>query len=99
MRFHSQNLHDRHGSIWTFGRCWWNLTERVVRAEITPDTPIPHPGKGENSWDCGEDAIHSLTCQASTTHDAVGEIVKAVLRSRYRYGGLMWRSATVDVAH
>lgn len=80
---------DFEESVWTFPR--WPWPTRRLGCTITPDTPIPCPGKGENSWDCGEDAIHSLSCSATTTHDAVGEIVKSVMRDRHRYGGLAWR--------
>lgn len=70
---------------------WPFVWRRILRAEITPKTPIPSPGKGENSWDCGEDATHSLTCTASTVEEAVGKMVQSVMRSRLRYGGKKWR--------
>ncbi|HEX5426636.1 MAG TPA: hypothetical protein VFW94_24200 [Candidatus Acidoferrales bacterium] len=73
---------------WPFG---W---KRFLRADITPDTPIPFPGKGESAWDCGEDAMHSLTCTSTTDWEAIGAAVQSVMRSRIRYGGMNWRPAT-----
>lgn len=48
---------------------------------------IGFPGKGENAWDCGDDAIFSLSGPAQTVEDAVGKVVSSVLRNRKRYGG------------
>ena len=49
---------------------------------------IPVPGKGENSWDCGEDATFSLSCPSTTISEAIGEMVKSCMRTRERYAGL-----------
>jgi hypothetical protein len=79
----------------TWKRPRWPWPKRIVRCDITPDTPIPFPGKGENSWDCGEDATHSMTCMASTEYEAVAKLVESVLRDRHRHGGKQWRPAKV----
>jgi len=76
--------------IWKRSRLPWNSIRRVG-CEIKPDVPVPFPGKGENSWDCGEDATHSMSCSATTEHEAVSHFVESILRSRYRHGGNMWR--------
>jgi hypothetical protein len=68
---------------------------RSRRAEVTPLKPIPFPGKGENSWDCGEDATHSMICSADTVEEAIGKMVASVMRDRMRYGGSKWRPQTV----
>lgn len=70
---------------------WPGVWRRIKRCTITPDTPIPVPGKGENAWDCGEDATHSLTCPAKDAHEAVVKLVSSVLEKRYRRGGKLWR--------
>lgn len=70
----------------TWKRPRW-FARRLVRADIKPLKPIPFPGKGENSWDCGEDALHGLTCPATTIEEAVARTVASVLRSRRRNGG------------
>lgn len=62
-------------------------------ADVEPKTPVPFPGKGENSWDCGEDATHSLHCSIDRPDPAlaVGEFVASVMRDRMRHGGNGWR--------
>lgn len=62
------------------------FTRKLVRTEITPDKPIPFPGKGENSWDCGEDATHSMTCPEPTALGAAIALSESVMRSRIKYG-------------
>lgn len=56
-------------------------------ADVKMHKPAPFPGKGENSWDCGEDALYSLHCKAKTIEQAISAYVEAVLRNRRRYGG------------
>jgi len=75
----------------TWKRPRWPWPLRVIRAEIIPDKPVPFPGKGENSWDCGEDATHAMTCCAKNEQEAVAAFVKSILNDRYRHGGKHWR--------
>jgi len=63
---------------------WWKI--RLLRAEVEPSNPVPVPGKGENSWDCGDDAIHSLTTPAKTVGEAVGSFFDSVDRQRSKHG-------------
>jgi hypothetical protein len=70
----------------TWKRPRW-FAKRMVRATIHTPDGIPHPGKGENSWDCGENATYSLTCPAATVEEAIAAMVESVLRSRRRHGG------------
>ncbi len=81
----------------TWKRPRW-FARRMIRAEVTPDTSIPIPGKGDNSWDCGETATHSLTTPADTVRKAVVAMVESVLRTREKHGsrhggGTSWRPA------
>lgn len=46
---------------------------------------IPVWGKGENSWDCGMDAIHGTG--GATVEEAVANLERAVHRDRKRRGG------------
>lgn len=64
----------------------WPFKKELQR--ITLDVPrgIPTEGKGENSWDCGEDATFGITCMARTLEQGVGELVGSVLRDRKRHG-------------
>jgi hypothetical protein len=75
----------------TWKRPRWPFSRSMYRANIEVEGGVPHPGKGENSWDCGEDATYSLTCKARTAEEAVGKLVGSVLSSRRRYGGRNWR--------
>jgi hypothetical protein len=83
------------GTVRMFESTWkrprWPFVRRMVRADIEVKGGIPHPGKGENSWDCDDDATYSLTCQATTPEAAVAKMVESVLRDRRRYGGRNWR--------
>lgn len=68
----------------------------VARAhiEMNKGDAIPHPGKGENSWDCGEDATYSMTCPAKTLEEAIASMIESAMRSRRRHGGSVnWRPA------
>lgn len=75
----------------TWRRPRWPFAVRNRLATIEVPGGIPQPGKGENSWDCGEDATYSLSCEARTPAQAVGRMVATVLTSRRNYGGRNWR--------
>lgn len=79
----------------TWKRPRW-FAQRIIRAEVDcKNNPIPHPGKGENSWDCGDDATYGLTTgPVRNVEDAIAQTVETVLRSRRRYGGSVnWQAA------
>jgi hypothetical protein len=57
------------------------------RTTITPAEPIPIPGKGENSWDCDDDAFYSSSIGGSNVEKGIGAMVESVLRTRRRHGG------------
>lgn len=75
------------------------LKKSRLGAMVIPEYPIPVPGKGENSWDCGEDAVFSSGCIAATYDEAIQEIKESVMRDRNKYGGgERWRpSETWDM--
>lgn len=75
----------------TWQRPRWPGEKHFTRVEIEPDEPLPIPGKGENSWDLDDDAIHSGIYPASTVEEGVRKIIESVLRSRRRYGGDNWQ--------
>jgi hypothetical protein len=62
------------------------FAQKWTRANIKPDKPIGIPGKGENAWDCDDDAIFEMSCEAATVENAVAQLVESALRTRYRYG-------------
>jgi hypothetical protein len=77
--------------VWTRPRWPWPVVERTG-ATIDMIEGVPFPGKGENSWDCGEDAIFGTGSDEPTPEAAVAAVVKAALNNRRRYGGsLDWR--------
>lgn len=51
------------------------------------DYGIPVPGKGENSWDLGEDAIYGISVSGDTLDDAIERVRESAFTSRDRYGG------------
>jgi hypothetical protein len=73
---------------WKRPRWPWPLI--VKRAHIDCEIGIPKPGKGENSWDCGEDATYGLTCPAASVEEAIEKLKSSVERDRERYGGKDW---------
>lgn len=75
-------------SVWRRPRRPWPAKMR--RAKIECEKGIPHPGKGENSWDCGEDATYGLVCPAESVDEALIVLREVVTRSRERYGGRDW---------
>jgi hypothetical protein len=79
----------------TWKRPRFPLKKKMVRAEIEIENGIPVPGKGENSWDCGEDAVYSLTAPVSSFEAAIAETVKTCLRDRRKYGGENWRPEAI----
>lgn len=77
----------------TWKRPRW-FARRIVRADVKLEKGIPFPGKGENSYDCGENALHGLTTKADTIEEAIAATVESALRSRRRYGGSVnWQVA------
>lgn len=59
---------------------------------------IPEPGKGENSYDCGDDALFASSGPAESVEDAIGKVVASVLRTRMkRQGHYGWHRKS-DVA-
>lgn len=68
----------------------WPIIRRTRGAKIKMFKPVPIPGKGENSWDCEDDAIYSMYCPAETVEDAIAAVSASVMRKRERYGGKEW---------
>jgi hypothetical protein len=60
------------------------------RFEVIPDIPIPEPGKGENSWDIGDDALHSITVTADSIKEALKITADSVIQTRIKRAGENW---------
>lgn len=74
----------------TWKRPRWPISVRVNRANIEMGAPVPVPGKGENSWDLDDDAVHGLTCPSATVEEALSHMRQTIERDRKRYGGEGW---------
>lgn len=83
----------------TWRRPLW-FPKRVVRASVdmVKGDQIPVPGKGTAEYNCGENALYGLSCQATSVSAAVGSVVESVTRSRLRYGGEGWQPEAVRKA-
>lgn len=70
-------------ATWTRKR-WF--TKTLVRAKVDVPKGIPFMGKGENSWDQGDDGLFGMTCPAKNVNAAIAKVVESVLESRRRHG-------------
>jgi hypothetical protein len=75
----------------TWKRPRWPRPLRIDRATVEIPVGVPIPGKGENSWDCGEDKIYSSTMPAATVKVAVENVQNAATERRLKYGGPRWK--------
>jgi hypothetical protein len=80
---------DQYTSMWKRPR--WPRVKKVERFDITLGTPIPVPGKGENSWDLDDDAVFSSCIAAKSLDEAVQRLVDDILETRRKYGGEGWK--------
>jgi hypothetical protein len=74
----------------TWKRPRWPWAKSRLSANVEVESGLPIPGKGENAWDCDDDAIYSISFAARTVPEAIGHVVQAVLEDRWRYGGSNW---------
>jgi hypothetical protein len=85
-------------NTWTRSR-WphWPFGLVVDGAEVKmhEGLALPIPGKGENAYDCGDDATYSLYLpHVATVEEAIGRAVADTLRTRkQRQGDYGWREA------
>lgn len=71
----------------------WPWKKKYMKWEVEAPVPIPHEGKGENSWDQGEDGTYSSSFsgnKAKTPFDAALYFWKSNMEVRQRYGGNDW---------
>lgn len=55
--------------------------------DISLERAPQFPGKGENSWDCGDDGIYGMSVEGHSLPKAIGGYVEAVMKYRERRGG------------
>lgn len=75
----------------TWKRPRWPVAKRRDGAKVNAGQGVPIPGKGENSWDCGEDAIFSSGSSTTTMEGAIQDFIASVMHTRERYGGKNWQ--------
>jgi len=83
--------HQYHGTA-KFERATWKRPRwfAKVRESVWIDMDhghgLPHSGKGENSWDCGDDALCGWGNNGLSVGEAIGVGISKVLKYRERYG-------------
>lgn len=70
----------------TTGYARFRKAQRTPRVNIEIPQGIPIPGKGENVWDLGDDAIFALTCPAESIDEAIEELRQSAFRTRRKHG-------------
>lgn len=68
---------------WTRGHRRW-FKRHTTEAWLDIPKGIPHAGKGENSWDCGDDGLFGIG--GDSVEDAIRRAQESVMRDRKRYG-------------
>lgn len=77
-------------STWTRPRWpWWPLKKVWPHTEISVQHwhGLPHQGKGENSWDCGQDGLFGYSSDGHDLAAAIAKGVESTLKSRKKYDG------------
>jgi hypothetical protein len=75
-------------STWSWKR--FKKPHKMMRCEVTPEIPVPVPGKGENSWDCDDDAIYCSTFPCESLEEAAVEFAESIMRTRRKYASEDW---------
>lgn len=70
----------------TWKRPRWPFPESHLSVNIDIPKGVPVPGKGENSYDCGPDAIFGQSSPSRTIEEGIGNVVASALRDRKRRG-------------
>lgn len=66
---------------------WWPFTRQRTSYDFNIPDGIPFPGKGENSWDCGDGGLFGCGFSAPNEAGAIAQVTATVLTNRLRYGG------------
>lgn len=70
----------------TWKRPRWFVPLTRVSTQIDCPKGIPFGGKGENSWDCGDDGLFGWGVAGESLEKAIAHGVETVLKNRRRYG-------------
>lgn len=81
-------------SSWTYPRRMGLsrfVNNSISRVEVDCGKGIPIPGKGENSWDLGDDKIFEASVAANSLEEGMERLAEMVRDRRDRYGGEGWK--------
>jgi len=71
-------------------RCWtrprWPFHKMRLSTDVDIPKGIPFQGKGENSWDCGDDGLFGSACSGHNLEKAATTMREIVMRNRHKYG-------------
>lgn len=78
--------------VWKRPRWPFPIRRIDATVDVADGGCVPIPGKGENSWDCGEDGVYSSGfSHCPSAQDAVERFAASILKRRQQYGGEDWR--------
>lgn len=75
----------------------WPFAKRSTRFDFKMADPIPEPGKGENSWDMGDNATYEVSLHGKSLDEAVKRVRDSIMRQRSQYGGPNWQPTERDL--
>jgi hypothetical protein len=80
-------------STWTRPRWPGKVWHQRKGASLDMDEgqQIPIPGKGENSWDCDDDALFGLSTSAETVEEAIAKMRTSALTTRNKRASAYWK--------
>lgn len=78
--------------VWRRKR-WPGIWQERTNATVESDGGIPIPGKGENGYDCEDDAYFSIGTPTQTAAEAAVYAAERVLETRQRYASRDWAPA------
>lgn len=65
---------------------WFAKVRESTWISMDPRDGLPHAGKGENGWDCGDDALCGWGVDGVDVEAAIADGIRRVLKYRKRYG-------------
>lgn len=77
---------------WKYPRWPWIKKQKCIEIEIPGGIPVP--GKGENSYDCGDDAIFSSSFalgEDEGLQTGLDRVAMDVMKTRQKYASLNWK--------
>ena len=70
----------------TWKRPRWFAKQRTYVQVDVPNGGLPFSGKGDNSWDCGDDGLCGYSVEGTSLEKAIAHGIEVALTNRRRYG-------------